>query len=98
MAEHELKPCPCYESEKGAVEDVPEKEAESSSWAELVDLLLDRLTVKIKAVATVSQSAKYQCGNSHVAAACDYLTSEAAVMQDLLYEIKREIEKRSKND
>jgi len=82
----------------GAVEDVSEKEAESSSWAELIDLLIDRLFVKIKAVATVSQSAKYQCGNSHVAAACDYLTSEAAVMQDLLYDIKREIEKRSKND
>lgn len=84
--------------QNGAVEDVSEKEAESTSWAELVDLLIDRLFVKIKAVATVSQSAKYQCGNSHVAAAYDYLTSEAAVMQDLLYDIKREIEKRSKND
>ena len=40
-------------------------EAESSSWTELIDLLIDRLSVKIKAVATVSQSAKYQCGNSH---------------------------------
>ena len=79
-------------------QDVPEKEAESTSWVELVELLIDRLSVKIKAVATVSQSAKYQCGNSHTAAACDYLTSEAAVMQDLLYDIKREIEKRSKND
>ena len=79
-------------------QDVPEKEAESTSWAELVELLIDRLSVKIKAVATVSQSAKHQCGNSHVAASCDYLTSEAAVMQDLLYDIKREIKKRSKND
>ena len=78
--------------QNGAVEDVSEKDTKSSSWAELVDLLIDRLFVKIKAVATVSQSAKYQCGNSHVAAACDYLTSEAAVMQDLLYEIKREVE------
>lgn len=85
-------------AQNDAVEDVPEKEAESTSWAELVELLIDRLSVKIKAVATVSQSAKYQCGNSHVAAACDYLTSEAAVMQDLLYDIKREIEKRRKND
>lgn len=80
--------------QNGAVGDVSEKEAESS----LVDFLIDRLSVKIKAVSTVSQSAKHQCGNSHVAAACDYLTSEAAVMQDLLYDIKREIEKRSKND
>lgn len=79
-------------------QDVPEKEAESTSWAELVDLLIDRLSVKIKAVSTVSQSAKHCCGNSHVAATCDYLTSEAAVMQDLLYDIKREIEKRSKNE
>ena len=79
-------------------QDVPEKEADSSPWAELVDFLIDRLSVKIKAVSSVSQSAKYQCGNSHVVASCDYLTSEAAVMQDLLYEIKREIEKRSKND
>lgn len=79
-------------------QEILEKEAESTSWVELVDLLIDRLSVKVKAVATVSQSAKYQCGNSHVAAACDYLTSEAAVMQDLLYDIKREIEKRSKND
>lgn len=78
--------------QNGAVEDVSEKEAESSSWAELVDLLIDRLSVKIKAVSSVSQSAKYQCGNSHVVAACDYLTSEAAVMQDLLYKIKREVE------
>ena len=82
----------------GSVEDVQEKEAESSSWAELVNLLIDRLFVKIKAVSTVSQSAKHQCGNSHVAATCDYLTSEAAVMQDLLYDIKREIEKRSKKE
>lgn len=74
--------------QNGAVEDVSEKEAESS----LFDLLIDRLSVKIKAVSLVSQSAKYQCGNSHVAAACDYLTSEAAVMQDLLYNIKREVE------
>lgn len=74
-------------------QDVSEKEAESSSWAELVDLLIDRLSVKIKAVSTVSQSAKYQCGNSHVAAACDYLTSEAAVMQDLLHDLKREVMK-----
>lgn len=73
-------------------QDIPEKEAESTSWTELIDLLIDRLSVKIKAVATVSQSAKYCCGNSHTAAACDYLTSEAAVMQDLLYEIKRTVD------
>lgn len=86
------------EMQENSGQDVPEKEVESSSWSELVDLLIDRLSVKIKAVSWVSQGAKYQCGNSHVAAACDYLTSEAAVMQDLLYDIKREIEKRSKND
>lgn len=86
------------EMQENSGRDVPEKEAESSSWAKLVDLLIDRLSIKIKAVSSVSQSAKHRCGNSHVAAACDYLTSEAAVMQDLLYDIKREIEKRMKND
>ena len=86
------------EMQEGSGQDVSEKEAKSSSWAELVDLLIDRLSVKIKAVSTVSQSAKHRCGNSHVVAACDYLTSEAAVMQELLYDIKREIEKSSKTD
>lgn len=75
-------------------QDVPEKEVESSSWAELVDLLIDQLSVKIKAVSSVSQSAKQQCGNSHVAASFDYLISEAAVMQDRLFELKRKIERR----
>lgn len=80
-----------------AMQEVPEKEVDqSSSFVELFDFLIDQLSIKIQSVSTVSQSAKQQCGNSHVAASFNYLISEAAVMQDRLFEIKRVIERRPK--
>lgn len=75
----------------------PVESEERNELAEIVGLYIDQILDKTLAMASVCQSAKQRCGQSHLVAACDYLTSEAAVMQDLLYDIKREIEKRSKN-
>lgn len=75
-----------------------EPEEKKSEEAEIVGLYIEQVLDKTLAMASVCQSAKQRCGQSHLVAAFDYLISEAAEIKHRLYEIKREIEKRSKND